>query len=467
MDFWSNPASRVGALALVVAILVGAMTLRVNEDTSFFWGRKKHWFLVDDASGLIKKSAVRTAGIKIGIIREIRLQEGHARIDLSLDPEVELREGSRVEIRTTGILGDKYIEIKNGDSSNPLLAEGGQILLVDSQGSLDAIMKEVGTLSKSLSQVADGLKEATLVGGNQSTPLGRIIHNIDVVTGDLREITQSNKQKFGHIIDRVDRISSTLDEVVNDDSENGFRVAWSKAMAGISRLDRTMANIEDISEKVNTGKGTIGRLINDEKTVEELNTALTSVSRMVGGVNKISTSLDFRSEYLSEQNLYKSYLGVRIRPGLDRYYEIQVVDDPKGVVERVDTKTTYNPNDPSSSTSSQSETKTFKNKVKYTALFAKNFWDFTVRAGLIESTGGAGLDYHLFHRKARLSVDAFDFGDTGSHVRAYARYDYVRGLYVIGGADDFARKGNYSTYVGAGIDLTNDDLKLLFSRINF
>jgi phospholipid/cholesterol/gamma-HCH transport system substrate-binding protein len=102
--------------------------------------------------------------------------------------------------------------------------------------------------------------------------------------------------------------------------------------------------------------------------------------------------------------------------------------------------------------------------MKFTALFAKNFYDLTVKGGLIESSGGLGLDYYLYRRDLRLSVEAFDFDDLV--LRAYLRYNVFRGLYLVGGGDHMADDLR-SAFVGVGLFITNDDLKFLAGKLNF
>ncbi|HPI39461.1 MAG TPA: MCE family protein, partial [Pseudobdellovibrionaceae bacterium] len=101
-----------------------------------------------------------------------------------------------------------------------------------------------------------------------------------------------------------------------------------------------------------------------------------------------------------------------------------------------------------------------------TLLFAKNFWDLSVKAGLIESTGGFGVDYSFYKRKFKFSVEAFDFGQT--NLRTSLSYNFYHGLYLNTGMSDLLDSNQArSTFVGAGLYLTNDDLKLLLTRSPF
>jgi phospholipid/cholesterol/gamma-HCH transport system substrate-binding protein len=200
----------------------------------------------------------------------------------------------------------------------------------------------------------------------------------------------------------------------------------------LHRVDRALANVEEITEKVNSGKGTLGKLVNDEETVVELNKAVSGVNQFLGNANKIQTNVDVRSEYLSDANLFKSYASIKIQPGLNRYYELGVVMDPKGVVETTQTQTSNNPGGPTASDPTTTEKKTYKNRVKFTGLYAMNFYDFTVKGGLIESSGGAGVDYYLMRRKLRFSFEAFDVKDSTVRLRSSLRYSFIKGLYVTG-----------------------------------
>jgi len=116
--------------------------------------------------------------------------------------------------------------------------------------------------------------------------------------------------------------------------------------------------------------------------------------------------------------------------------------------------------------SDTSTEKRFLSKTKFTLLFAKNFYDFTIKAGLIENSGGFGMDYHFFNRKLRFSVEAFNLEK--ANLRVSARYDLFYGLYVTAGQQDMLDKEQTrSSYLGAGLFLTNDDLKLLLTKSPF
>jgi phospholipid/cholesterol/gamma-HCH transport system substrate-binding protein len=221
MGFLSTIEFKVGAMVLAVAALIGVMSMQVSDDPGFIGKHRKAWFLLPNASGLIKNGAVKTAGIRVGTIKNIQLQDGQARIDISMQGDLPMTTSASVEIKSVGILGDKHIEVNPGNPEDPPLADGAQILIIKDKASMDNIMGQVGEIAKSLKDVANVVKESISDEGNQKHILGRIVKNIEKLTGDIAEITSENKGQISKIVDQIDNITTTLDNMINDQTYHG------------------------------------------------------------------------------------------------------------------------------------------------------------------------------------------------------------------------------------------------------
>lgn len=458
MNLLSTPEFKVGMLVVTVSILVGMMSMRVSESPNFMGGTKRVWFEVENASGLIKKSPVNVAGIRVGMIEDIKLIDGKAIVEMAIRPDVLLSQSSKIEIRANGILGDKHVEIVPGSSNDPVLANEEQIMVVEDNASIDRLVTEVSKITQSLSTVVDNLRDATE--GDDSKPIGKIVKNIETLTTDLSGLVRDKGDEVADLIDHLNNISETLDGMINDESEEGFQARFNGSMA---RLESALGNIDEISGKINRGEGTIGRLINDEETVEELNTAISGINNFIDAGTKIQTSFDYYSHVMTDGSGVRSYIGVRIQPGLDRFYEVAGISTPDGVRTRFTQTNTVN-NGPATTVVQEN---THDYQLRLTALFGKKFYNWTFKGGMMESRGGAGIEYNFLRNRMRISLDAFDFEDP--NVRAYVRYSFFKGMYITGGQQFIFRDGNdnASSFIGAGLFLTNDDIKVLLSQISF
>lgn len=456
MNWLHGAEFKVGLLVVVVGSLIAAMSMSVSDDPSFMGRSKKAWFVLPNAGGLVKNSAVRSAGIPVGAIKNISLQDGMARVDITVKSNIQLTTSAAVEIKSQGILGDAHVEVYPGSPTDPPLEDTAQILIVKAGGSLDNLMASVSEVTTSLKEVAKNLQEATSEDGTRKHVLGRIVKNIEVLTADLAQMTTENKDKIGDIVDDVHSVTASLREVMNDKGETGLKKTW-------ERLSNSMKNLEDITAKINNGEGAIGKLVSDEQTSENVTSTIEGLSDLLGTANRIQTAFDFRGEYLTDAAAMKSYIGVQIQPGLDRYYYLAVVDDPVGVVETTRTQVAGTGG---GSPSDYTETKTYENKIKFTLLFAKNFWDLTLKGGLIENNGGLGIDYYFFRRKLKFSMEAFDFGNF--KLKTGLSYTLYRGIYLTAGYNVAPEESQtQGGYLGAGLFLTNDDIKLLLTKAPF
>src|SRR5690606_32848197 len=101
-----------------------------------------------------------------------------------------------------------------------------QILNIKDGSSLENLMTSVSEVAASLKEVAKNVQEATSEEGTRKHVLGRIVKNIETLTGDIAQMTTENKNKIGEIVDDVHEVTASLRSVVNDNSESGLKETW-------------------------------------------------------------------------------------------------------------------------------------------------------------------------------------------------------------------------------------------------
>ena len=79
-----------------------------------------------NSGGLKTGSSVVIAGVEVGRVKEIGLEDYEARVVLSLPLDIKLQEDAIASIKTRGLIGEKYVEITPGGSEK-LIKPGGRI----------------------------------------------------------------------------------------------------------------------------------------------------------------------------------------------------------------------------------------------------------------------------------------------------------------------------------------------------
>ena len=88
----------------------------------------------DSISGLKEGATIEIAGVKVGKVGKIALKDYQADVELLIDKGVKIQEDAIASVRTQGIIGDKYIKISPGGSSE-FLKPGG--VVVDTESAID------------------------------------------------------------------------------------------------------------------------------------------------------------------------------------------------------------------------------------------------------------------------------------------------------------------------------------------
>ncbi len=243
------------------------------------------------------------------------------------------------------------------------------------------------------------------------------------------------------------------------------------------KLETTADNLNQITTRIKQGEGTVGKLVQSEETHTNLNDALVAVKEGVGSLNKALGTfqkarfdLGVRSEYLTHPSKGKGYFTLQVDPANSpRFYRLELATQPFG--RREDTtriETTTFPDGHTEVTTTQ--TQEFKDQFGFSALLGWRWKDWALRAGLIESRGGAGLDYMMLKNRLRFSADVWDFNrpdDFSAHAKLVGSYYVSPSVFVTGGWDDFLNKSRKadSFFLGAGIRWTDEDIKYLLGSV--
>ena len=109
----NNSQTRVAIFLFLTGILTVYMFFYLSP--SFFTREKKktYYTFLNNASGIIPKTHVKTNGVIIGKVISVKLQVNNTRIDFSIREDVVVPLGSKVVIREKGFLGDVFLEIKS------------------------------------------------------------------------------------------------------------------------------------------------------------------------------------------------------------------------------------------------------------------------------------------------------------------------------------------------------------------
>ncbi len=287
--------TKVGILA-AVAITILVLGYSFLKGNNVFSSENEFYARYSNVGGLTISKPVLINGYQIGRVASLELEPNGtilAQFDINSDYEIPKNTIARLE--STDLLGGKAIVFELGNSK--VYAEDGDTLRANSEknimeqvqpiqkkaeqiiGRLDSVLTSVNNtispdfqqnFNKSFASIARTLE--TLEGttkrvdnmvGSESTRIAAIMANFQSVSANLK----NNNEKISAVMSNLEKVS---DQIARSNFENTIKNA-----------DKAVADLQLAINKVNSGKGTLGQLINDEALYKNLANASSNLDKLM------------------------------------------------------------------------------------------------------------------------------------------------------------------------------------------
>ena len=221
------------------------------------------------------------------------------------------------------------------------------------------------------------------------------------------------------------------------------------------RQERVINALEDdeLVADIKVGKGTLGKILVEEDIADEVKQTLSSVNKIVGRVSDIRTELSGFMGAGTESGSTTTG-ALRIFPSPERFYILGLSSSNYGPESEKETTRIVG-----GVTTTETEKVKKKDVFRFDVQIGRKLHDLYVRGGIIESTGGVGLDYDLFNGATRLSFDMFDYRDSvGPNLRLSTEVQLWNVFYGKISGVDLATKDRSGLF-SLGLRFNDEDIK--------
>jgi phospholipid/cholesterol/gamma-HCH transport system substrate-binding protein len=454
-----------------------------------------------DASGLPKGSKVVVAGLPQGEVTGLEVEGRYAKVTFKLRDEIDVYTSGVVIKKATSLLGDNYLEIDPGERTKqmpdgttrefhllgpecptyrdsdrrksdacrqvPNVIEAttpDQLMhrIEQTLPNVDRVLASVRDLSEDVRRIVNGPLQsvATRVDGLVQREAGtvasiiqradRSMEKIEQIANDLRAMTKGADPQIANILKNLDEASAEA-KILVATAKQELEQTGSALRGKLDKLDGVISNTESITQKIDTEKGTLGRLVNDPVIADNVEQITDDAKGFLGTLFGLRAYVGLRSEYNVFAGLARHYVTVELHTRPDKFYLIELEKGPRGAYPEV--TLTF---DPTVDPNNWIRKTVIEDKIRFTFQFAKRFGWLTLRYGLKESTGGIGADADLLvgGRALRLSADVFDATfDQLPRAKLTAAFEVFRHLYILGGIDEMLNTPETLTIVKGASDV--------------
>jgi len=256
----------------------------------------------DRVSGLSKANPVSINGLKVGQVSDIYFEpnfSGKIIVEITIETQLPIPRNSVALIYSSDLMGSKAIDLKLGNDS--LLVANGDTLGTRVEASLkEAVNQQIQPLKAkaeelilSIDSVVTVIKEIfnEQARENLTSSLASVqatFENLESASYNLDQMIAAEKVRFGEIMYNLESITTTIrenEEDIDNIISNFSVISDSLAQADIPRtfanINRVVADVADIVEKIDNGEGTLGMLVNNESLYRDLQKSAEQLSLLL------------------------------------------------------------------------------------------------------------------------------------------------------------------------------------------
>lgn len=279
-------------LVIVIAIsisIIGYVYLR--EIPVYKQGYHVH-IVFNNVSGLETGDAVTTSGMKVGRVNQMTLDSGKVSVLVWIKSTVSFPLDSRANIRSLGMIGEKFIEIVPGTATVSL--KGGDTIigsyvndLADMGGSLSELLNRATLL---LTRINNTLEPKFLQSVQNDVALS--LRNTRIISSRLNQNLEQTIAHMETTLANLDSLSSSWatfwpqKQMLVDSTMTNVALSAAQLPGIFSRLDSALVVTQQLLSEVNSDNSALGKAIRDDELYRKTDQAINELNALVQDLKK-------------------------------------------------------------------------------------------------------------------------------------------------------------------------------------
>lgn len=265
-------------IAGVIALLALFFGIKFLKGENLFDSNTYYYVHFSNAHGLVKSSAVYADGYQVGIVSDIIYDydhPGNVLVEISVDPKLKLRVGTRVQI-DSGLMGGCTLNVYPGSNLGSIYQRGDTIPGSEALG----LMSKAADLVPQVQGLAS--KVDTLV-----VSLNRLVNNPDIplILSNVEEVSKDLTVTTRHLNSLLENDFPKLASTYNKVGENA--ILLTEKLNGVdiegtlANVDKTVKDVDRMILQMQSPEGTLGALMKDRGLYDNLNHTVQSADSLL------------------------------------------------------------------------------------------------------------------------------------------------------------------------------------------
>lgn len=259
------------AVLVILSIVLFYWGFAFLKGKNLFDTSTKLYAVYDNVAGLVEAAPVTLNGLIIGKVNTIEmLPDGKMKVELVITNEqIQIAKSSEAQIMDSGLIGGREIAILNNFSDTNYTQSGDTLKTSNKLGLTAELANQIGPVKDKVEVLLENANKlienlnTTLDASTQQklkasiASLEKTMSEFSQISKNANEILSENKSKLNTTLSNFEKTSGNL---------NTMTTSLEKANLGatVKKLEATLTNVNGIMSNLEQGKGSMGKLLNDD-----------------------------------------------------------------------------------------------------------------------------------------------------------------------------------------------------------
>lgn len=274
------------ALVAIVGVIVLFFGMNFLKGLNIFSSEDNYYVEFSDITGLSSSSPVYADGFKVGVVKDIIYDYSHtegSKVVIGVDKQLRIPQGSSAEI-VSDMLGNVKVNLLLANNPREKVMPGGLIKGNINDGAMGKLSEMVPAVEKMLPKLDSIMTSLNAILADPA--IRQSLHNVQTITANLTTSTEQLNTLMAGVNRNVPGMMAKANSVLDNTQTLTSNLAAVDVASTMRQVDQTIANVQQLTAKLNSNEGSLGLLMNDTRLYDNLNSTMRNADSLVVDLRK-------------------------------------------------------------------------------------------------------------------------------------------------------------------------------------